>query len=87
MVRTKRKSRNYLWLAIVVVVILAIAGGVYYYQTTTAQATVKAAATAAPKTATVKKGNITITASGTATLIPVTEVGLGFRSGGQIAIN
>jgi HlyD family secretion protein len=82
--RSKRKSYRSLWLMAIVLAILAIAGGVYYYQTVVPQATAKAAAANTVKTAKVKKGDITITATGTATLIPVAQVGLAFRTGGQI---
>jgi len=84
MVRPKRKSRRYLWLGIFVAAILVIAGGVNYYQTSIAQVAAKTVASNSPKTAKVKKGDITITATGTANLIPVAQVGLAFRSGGQI---
>ena len=84
MSRSKRKSRRSLWLIAIVLAILAIAGGVYYYQTNVIQATAKAAAANTVKTAKVKKGDITITATGTANLVPVTQVGLAFRTGGQI---
>ncbi|MBI4787019.1 MAG: efflux RND transporter periplasmic adaptor subunit [Chloroflexi bacterium] len=83
MARPKRKSRRYLWLGALIVAMLAIAGGVYYYQAVVPQATAKIAANT-PKTTKVKKGDITITATGTANLIPVAQVGLSFRSGGRI---
>lgn len=84
MSRSKPKSRRSLWLMAIVLAILAIAGGVYYYQTNVIQATAKAAAANTIKTAKVKKGDITISATGTANLVPVAQVGLAFRSGGQI---
>jgi HlyD family secretion protein len=84
MSRSKRKSRRSLWLMAIVLAMLAIAGGVYYYQTNVIQATAKAAAANTVKTAKVKKGDITITATGTASLVPIAQVGLAFRSGGQI---
>ncbi len=84
MSRPKRKSRRSLWFIALVLAMLAIAGGVYYYQTTVALAATKTAAANAVKTTKVKKGDITISATGTANLIPVTTVGLAFRAGGQI---
>ncbi len=84
MSRSKRKSRRFPWLIALGLAILSIAGGIGYYQTNVIQATAKAAAANTVKTAKVKIGDITITATGAATLIPVVQVGLGFRSGGQI---
>jgi len=84
MTRSKRKSNRALWLVALALVMLALLGGAWYYQTVVPQNAAKAAPTNTLKTAKVKKGDITIMATGTATLIPVTEAGLGFRSGGQI---
>ncbi|MBM3127331.1 MAG: efflux RND transporter periplasmic adaptor subunit [Chloroflexi bacterium] len=84
MSRSKRKSRRFFWLIAIVLAMLAIASGIYFYQANVILATAKAAAANTVKTARVKKGDITITATGTATLVPVTQVGLAFRSGGQI---
>jgi HlyD family secretion protein len=84
MSRSTRKSRRPLWLTAIALAILVIVGGTYYYQTGLAKAAAKTAAAATPKTAKVKKGDITITATGTANLVPVAQVGLAFRTGGQI---
>jgi HlyD family secretion protein len=62
------------------IALLAAAGGGYYYS--------QAAPSEAPtseetiKTARVRRGNLVVSASGTGTLIPSTEVSLGFRTGG-----
>ena len=81
MTRPKRKSRRWLWF-LAVALILVVAGGAYYYQTTV-QSTVKTTTTL--KTAKVKKADITLTASGTAKLIPATDIDLSFKSGGRLA--
>lgn len=81
----KTKSRRSLWLTALVIAVLAIAGGTYYYSTVVTQNAAKAAADKTLKTAKVQKGDITISAAGTASLVPVAEVGLAFRSNGQVA--
>jgi multidrug efflux pump subunit AcrA (membrane-fusion protein) len=83
MVRSKRKSGRRIWLIVIAFVILAITVGVYYYQTGVAQAA-KTSAAKTLKTAKVKRGDIEITATGTAILVPVAQAGLTFQSSGQI---
>ncbi len=63
-------------------VILVAAGGLFY----SAQARKAAAATAeaAPQTATVRQGNLIISATGTGTLAVSDEVDLGFTTSGQV---
>src|SRR4030065_1661219 len=69
---------------IVIIVILAAAGGGYYYYrqpTTSAEA-----ASAAPlQTATVKRGSLVISASGTGSVITEHETQLGFEYSGVLA--
>jgi len=69
---------------IVIIVIIAAAGGGYYYyrqSTTTAEA-----ASATPlQTATVKRGNLVISASGTGSVISEDETQLGFEYSGILA--
>ena len=84
--RRKSKSRRSLWLTALILAVLVIAGGAYYYSTIVAQAAAKATAEKTIKTAKVQKGDITISAAGTANLVPVAEVGLAFRSAGQVAM-
>ncbi len=69
---------------ILIVIILAGAGGGYYYYR---QSTITAeAASATPlQTATVKRGNLVISASGTGSVISVDETQLGFEYSGVIA--
>jgi HlyD family secretion protein len=69
---------------ILIVVILAAAGyGYYYYQQTTSTAQ---AADATPlQTATVKRGNLVISASGTGSVITEHETQLGFETSGELA--
>jgi len=69
-----------LFVILTAVTLLAAVGGGYYYS--------QAAPSEAPtseetiKTARVRRGNLIVSASGTGTLIPSTEVSLGFRTGG-----
>ena len=69
---------------ILIVVVLAAAGGGYYFYHQSA--TTAEAATATPlQTATVKRGNLVISASGTGSVISEDENQLGFENGGVIA--
>ena len=69
---------------ILIVIILAAAGAGYYYyhqNTSTAQA-----ADATPlQTATVRRGNLVISASGTGSVITMNDEPLGFDTGGELA--
>lgn len=69
---------------IIIVIILAAAGGGYYYyrQTTT---TAEAASATPLQTATVKRGSLVISASGTGSIITKHETQLGFESSGVLA--
>lgn len=69
---------------ILIVVILAAAGGGYYYyrQSTT---TAEAATATSLQTATVKRGDLVISASGTGSVISEDETQLGFDNGGVLA--
>jgi HlyD family secretion protein len=69
---------------ILVVVILAAAAGGYYYYNQTAT-TAEAAGTTPLQTATVKTGNLVISASGTGSVISENETQLGFEDGGVLA--
>jgi HlyD family secretion protein len=71
-------------LAVACVVLLAAGGGWYYYvtrylpgQTADGEETIQ--------TATVRRGNIVVAASGSGTLVPTVEVDLSFSSGGLLA--
>ncbi len=69
---------------ILIVVLLAAAGGGYYYYRQTA--TTAEAASATPlQTATVKRGSLVISASGTGSVITEKEVQLGFEYSGVLA--
>jgi multidrug efflux pump subunit AcrA (membrane-fusion protein) len=75
--------RKLLFWIVVVIVVAAAAGGFYYYRQT---ATTAEAASATPlQTATVKKGNLVISASGTGSVISEDETQLGFNNGGVLA--
>jgi multidrug efflux pump subunit AcrA (membrane-fusion protein) len=69
---------------ILIVIILAAAGaGYYYYRQTTSSAQ---AADATPlQTATVRRGNLVISASGTGSVITMNDAQLGFDTGGELA--
>jgi HlyD family secretion protein len=70
------------WIFIVVILAAAGAGYYFYHQS----ATTAEAATATPlQTATVKRGNLVISASGTGSVISENETQLGFENGGVLA--
>ena len=82
--KKQTKSRR-IWIPIVIILLLAVSGGVYYYLS---QAGVVSAATAtevAPKTTTVKTGSITLSATGTGTLIASKETALSFSTTDVVA--
>ena len=70
---------------IVLVVILGLAGGGYYYYTTTQIQPVSAATTETLQTATVRSGNIVISALGSGTLTPASSVDVAFAKSGELA--
>lgn len=68
---------------LVVVIVVATAGGIYYYKQ---NATTVEAASATPlQTATVKRGNLVLSASGTGSVISESQTQLGFENGGVLA--
>ena len=69
----------------IIVVIVLIAGGVgyYYYQQTSS--TVQAASDTPLQTATVRRGNLILSASGTGSVITKDAAQLGFETAGELA--
>ena len=75
--------RKPLFWIVIVIVLAAAGGGYYYYRQTTTQAE---AASATPlQTATVKRGNLVISASGTGSVISENETQLGFEYNAVLA--
>jgi multidrug efflux pump subunit AcrA (membrane-fusion protein) len=75
--------RKPLFWILIVIVLVAAGGGYYYYRQT---ATTAEAASAAPlQTATVKRGSLVISASGTGSVISENETQLGFEYSGVLA--
>ena len=76
-------SKRTLWILLsVVAVVLAGAGGYAYYRVRQAQAS--STQTSTLQTATVRQGDLVIRASGTGTLIAVTESDLVFGTSGKL---
>jgi HlyD family secretion protein len=71
------------WIVLVALVLVAAGSGFYYYDSVYLQAQEPEAETIA--TGTVTRGDLVITASGSGTLVPSTEIAVGFRSGGRLA--
>jgi RND family efflux transporter MFP subunit len=70
------------WIALLVIILVAAGGGGYYYNNIYLLAQEPPEPTI--KTVKVRRGDLVITASGAGTLVPVSEVGLGFRSSGLL---
>jgi HlyD family secretion protein len=67
---------------VVIVLALALGGGYYYYSNVYAHEQTLDEPTV--KTAKVRTGDLTVTASGAGTLVPAAEINLAFRSGGLL---
>lgn len=78
-------KKKWFWIVIIVIVLVAGAGG-YYYYSRTLRTTTRATSTQAPamQTAVAQRGNITLSASGTGKVIPVSEISLGFNDPGTL---
>jgi HlyD family secretion protein len=74
-------SRYKVWVIIGIVILLAGGGGFIYYRSTQAKQTSE---TAAMQTATAHMGDLSISASGTGTLIPADEAYVGFDTSGKV---
>ena len=83
MKRKKRKSSKVLWFSFVFL-ILAAAGGYGYYQYFYLPSQ-QVEEGPSYQTATARKGDIVLLASGSGTLIPAAELNLGFESGGTLS--
>ena len=70
-------------IVLVALALVAAGAGFYYYNNVYLQAQEPEAETIA--TGTVTRGDLVITASGSGTLVPSTELAVGFRSGGRVA--
>jgi len=84
----KSSKRSKIVLPILIVLLIAAAAGGYWYYNQTLLTKASAAATAnnAPKTAQVRNGTITLSASGSGTLIPGQQTALSFASTGTVAV-
>jgi HlyD family secretion protein len=78
-------KKKWFWILIIVIVLVAGAGG-YYYYTGTLRTSTRASQTPAPamQTAVARRGDITLSASGTGKVIPVSEISLGFNDPGTL---
>jgi HlyD family secretion protein len=71
------------WIVLVALVLVATGGGYYYHNNASLQAQQPEAEVIA--TGKVIRGDLVITASGSGTLVPSSEIAVGFRSGGRLA--
>jgi HlyD family secretion protein len=77
--------RKRLFWIVALALVLTVSGGYYYYSNIYLQAQEPASSEETTSTYTVSTGDLTITASGSGTLIPASEVAVGFESGGVLA--
>jgi multidrug efflux pump subunit AcrA (membrane-fusion protein) len=82
--KKQTKSRK-IWIPILIILLLAVGGGVYYYLSQAGVVSVATATDVAPKTTTVRSGSITLSASGTGTLIASKETDLSFSTSAVVA--
>ena len=76
--------RNKIFWIVAIALVLAVSGGYYYYHNVYLQAQEQAEEETIT-TYTVGRGDLVITASGSGTLVPATEIAVGFQSGGVLA--
>ena len=77
-----RLNKRNFWI-IVLVLIAATGGGIYYYEQVYLPAQTSST-TATMQTATARKGDLVIYASGTGTLTALNQADLGFKTSGQV---
>ena len=81
----KRSKIGRILIPLALILVLAGGGFGYYYWNQSSTKTNAAAATPSYKTAVVKRGNITISASGTGSVVANQQVDLGFSTSGTVA--
>jgi HlyD family secretion protein len=79
----KGKQWKKLWIALLVVLVLAAGGGGYLYYTRN-RAAAQTATQSTLQTARVRRGDLTLSATAAGTVIPTSEVSLGFQSTGTL---
>lgn len=82
--KKQTKSRK-IWIPILIILLLAAGGGVYYYLSQASSASAATVTDTAPKTTTVRSGSITLSATGTGTLIASQETDLSFSTSSVVA--
>ena len=82
--KKQTKSRK-IWIPILIILLLALGGGGYYYLSQASTASAATVTDTAPKTTTVRSGSITLSATGTGTLIGSKETDLSFSTSGVVA--
>jgi HlyD family secretion protein len=82
---TKQHSKRRIWIPIALLLVLAASGFGYYYWNQGSTTTSASAATPSYKTAVVKRGNISNSASGTGSVVANQQVDLGFSTSGTVA--
>jgi RND family efflux transporter MFP subunit len=78
-------KKKWFWILIIVIVLVAGGGG-YYYYSNSLRTTTRATGTQAPamQTAVARLGDITLSATGTGQVVPVSEITLGFNDPGTL---
>jgi HlyD family secretion protein len=78
-------KKKWFWILIIVIVLVAGGGG-YYYYSSSLRTTTRATGTQEPamQTAVARLGDITLSATGTGQVVPVSEISLGFNDPGTL---
>lgn len=71
------------WIIAIALLLVASGGGYFFYKTVYLKAQ-EPVAEASAQTATVERGDLVLSADGSGTLVPATELSLGFNSGGTL---
>jgi HlyD family secretion protein len=77
------KNKRLIWIIVLVVVLAAAAGGFYYYRTQTTKAA-QSTQQASLQTTVARQGDLTIQASATGQIVPVSQISIGFDDTGTI---
>jgi multidrug efflux pump subunit AcrA (membrane-fusion protein) len=78
------KEKRNIWIAVIVAALVVLAGGFWWFSTSGGAET-ETTESAEVQTAVARRGDLVIYASGAGSVIPATEIGLGFTSNGTLS--
>ena len=79
-----KKRQKWLLGIALVILLVAAGGGYYYYRTQVASAQAATSEEPAMQTAVARRGDLVVSASGTGSVVPASEIGLGFEEAGTL---